>query len=109
MTDLVNRIRALMAPTSEPETIEGWRELSLATDEQWAAVLRDDFRWSYVIRSPLGGVCAYGRGTRNECVREGFKSADESAMEMPADCTTPELEHQALNGPWRLSAVAAAL
>ena len=74
-----------------------------AADEEIEAVMRDTFAWSYIIRDPLGTVCACGRGSRGECVREGFQSADDhGAEELPALCETPEDEARALNGAWHL-------
>ena len=68
-----------------------------ATDAELETVMRDDFRWSYIARDPLGKVCAWGRGEREECIREFFKSADEhAACELVVDCgDDSELKHLA--------------
>jgi hypothetical protein len=65
--------------------------------------VRDDYKWSYIIRGPLGGVCAWGRGERDECVHYAIRNADDyAAMDLPAECETPEQEAQAISGPWVL-------
>jgi hypothetical protein len=47
-----------------------------ATDEEIEFKLRDLMRWSYIMRDPLGKVCAVGRGTRPECIENAFRIAD---------------------------------
>jgi hypothetical protein len=43
-----------------------------ATDEEIEVKLRDLMFWSYIMRDPLGQVCAVGRGTRAECIENAF-------------------------------------
>ena len=47
-----------------------------ATDEEIEAELRDLFVWSHIMRDPFGKVCALGRGTRVECIKQAFEHAD---------------------------------
>jgi len=41
-----------------------------ATDEEIEGALRHLFFWSYIVRDPLGRVCATGRGARAEALSE---------------------------------------
>jgi hypothetical protein len=43
-----------------------------ATDVEIEAKLRHLFFWSYIMRDSLGRVCAVGKGTRADCIRETF-------------------------------------
>jgi hypothetical protein len=73
-----------------------------ATDEEIEVTLRDLFFWSYIVRDPLGRVCAVGRGTRADCVRNAFVLADTFAADELATVEDVQDEIRALNGPWRL-------
>ena len=80
-----------------------------ATDEEIGAVLRSTFHWSFIIRDPLGTVCACGRDRRRaECISVAFVLADDHASDtLTVDCLglgkdDPEREQRALNEPWRL-------
>jgi len=54
------------------------------------------------MRDPFGRVCAVGRGTRAECIKNAFKLADDHAIEFFSLIENLEDENRALNGPWRL-------
>jgi hypothetical protein len=48
-----------------------------ATDEEIESVLRHVFYWAWIVRDPLGKVCATGRdATRVEAIRCAFELAD---------------------------------
>jgi hypothetical protein len=73
-----------------------------ATDEEIEFKLRDLRRWSYIMRDPLGKVCAVGKGTRAECIENAFRIADEHAIDDFSTLENPADEARALNGAWRL-------
>ena len=74
-----------------------------ATDADLERTMRDNYKWSYVARDPLGEVCAWGRGERDECVHEAIKSADaHAACDLVTKCETPEQVTLATTGPWIL-------
>jgi hypothetical protein len=74
-----------------------------ATDEEIAAAVRDLDFWSFIMRDPLGKVCALGKGTRADCIRSAFELSDKhAAEELPGDALEREDEIKCLNGPWRL-------
>jgi hypothetical protein len=73
-----------------------------ATDEEIEGKLRHLMFWSYIMRNPLGKVCAVGRGTRAECIENAFRLADEHAVDCLSIIEDPAEEHRALNGAWRL-------
>jgi hypothetical protein len=82
-------------------------ELDLAfgegvTDDEILAKLRDLRFWSYIMRDPLGAVCAVGRGTRAECIENAFNLADKHAIEFLSMIENGADEICALNGAWRL-------
>ena len=74
-----------------------------ATDEEIFAKLRNLRFWSYIMRNPLGAVCAVGRGTRADCIENAFNLADMHAIEFLSVIENPIDESRALNGPWRLA------
>jgi hypothetical protein len=73
-----------------------------ATDEDIEAVLRDRVFWSYIMRNPVGKVCAVGKGTRADCIENAFKLADWHAIDSFSLLENPQEETRALNGAWRL-------
>jgi hypothetical protein len=73
-----------------------------ATDGEIEAKLRHLFFWSYIMRDPFGRVCAVGKGTRADCVREALRHADEYASESFPLVEKPEDQYRCLNGAWRL-------
>jgi hypothetical protein len=73
-----------------------------ATDEEIGAKIRDLFYWCYLVRNPLGRVCAVGRGTRADCIENAFKLADEHAIDCLSTIESPVDEIRALNGAWHL-------
>ena len=73
-----------------------------ATDEEIEFKLRDLMRWSYIMRDPLGNVCAVGKGTRAECIENAFRIADEHAIDHFSTLEDQADEARVLNGAWRL-------
>jgi hypothetical protein len=73
-----------------------------ATDEEIESVLRDPFFWSFILRNPFGKVCAVGRGTRADCIRDAFQLGDEHAIDCFSTMEDKQDEILALNGAWRL-------
>ena len=73
-----------------------------ATDEEIEVKLRDLMLWSYIMRDPLGKVCAVGKGTRAERIEIAFRNADEHAIWNLSTVETQAEETRALNGAWRL-------
>jgi hypothetical protein len=73
-----------------------------ATDEEIEVKLRDLMFWSYIMRDPLGKVCAVGRGTRAECIENAFRLADGHAIDHFSMLEDQAEEAGALNGAWRL-------
>jgi hypothetical protein len=73
-----------------------------ATDEEIEVKLRDLMFWSYIMRDPLGKVCAVGRGTRAECIQNAFRLADDHAIDCFSILEDQADEASALNGAWRL-------
>ena len=73
-----------------------------ATDDDICAKLRDLFFWSYIVRNPLGRVCAVGRGSRADCIENAFNLADKHAIDAFSTIEDPVNEICALNGAWRL-------
>jgi hypothetical protein len=88
------------APLTRSELDVAFREG--ATDAEIEAKLRDLFFWSYIVRNPLGRVCAVGRGTRADCIENAFKLADEHAIDCLSTIESSVDEIRALNGAWRL-------
>jgi hypothetical protein len=66
-------------PLTDREFDVAFREGS--TDEDIEAVLRHLVFWSYIMRDPFGKVCAVGRGTRAECIKNAFDLSDWHAIE----------------------------
>lgn len=109
MTVTPDELEKLLRDAADPNregTWEGeqWEALVNASNDLWERAMRDDFKWCYVVRDPFDRVCAWGRGERDECVREAFKSADDhAAAELVWHCEEiPERMAQAITGPWRL-------
>jgi len=73
-----------------------------ATDAEIEAKIRDLFFWSYIMRNPLGRVCAVGRGTRKDCIENAFNFADWHAIDSFSTLENQGDEICALNGAWRL-------
>jgi hypothetical protein len=73
-----------------------------ATDDEIEANLRDLLFWSSMVRDPLGAVCAVGRGTRADCIKQAFRLADEHAIEWFSLLENEMDQIRALNGAWRL-------
>jgi hypothetical protein len=73
-----------------------------ATDDEIEAKLRDLLFWSYIMRDPFGVVCAAGKGTREDCIREAFDLADWHAIDWFSVINNDVDENRAINGPWRL-------
>ena len=73
-----------------------------ATDQEIKSKLRDLMRWSYIMRDPLGKVCAVGRGTRAECIENAFRIADEHAIDHFSTLEDQADEAHPPNGAWRL-------
>ena len=71
-----------------------------ATDEEIEATLRNLFYWSYIVRDPLDHVCAVGKGTRADCIKNAFSHADACAIDVLSSLEGQD-EIRALNGPWR--------
>jgi hypothetical protein len=89
-------------PLSDNDFAVAFREG--ATDEEIEAKLRDLFFWCYIMRNPLGKVCAAGRGTRADCIKSAFELADNhAAYDLPSE-TIDKSENEVLllNGAWRL-------
>ena len=72
------------------------------TDEDIGAAIRDLFFWSYILRNPFGKVCAVGRGTRADCIRNAFRLGDEHAIDSFSTLEDEQDETRALNGAWSL-------
>jgi len=73
------------------------------TDEEIEVALRHLFLWSYIVRDPLGRVCALGRGTRADCMQNALVDADEYATESLSQLEEEADEIRAFNGPWRIA------
>ena len=78
----------------------GFELKARATNEEIEVKLRHLIFWSYIMRDPFGKVCALGRGTREECIKNAFRLADEHAGEHFSLLEDPADEARALNGPW---------
>ena len=73
-----------------------------ATDEEIEFAIRDLHFWSYILRNPFGKVCAFGRGTRADCIRYAFQLGDEHAIDCFSTIEDEQDELRAINGAWRL-------
>jgi hypothetical protein len=95
-----------MTGSNRPPTLTDG-ELSLvlrpsATDDEIEPTMRDLYFWSYILRNPFGKVCAWGRGTRADCIRYAFQLGDEHAIDCFSTIEDEQDETRALNGAWRL-------
>lgn len=73
-----------------------------ATDDEIEPTIQHLYFWSYILRNPFGNVCAWGRGTRADCIRYAFKLGDEHAIDCFSTIEDAQDETRALNGAWHL-------
>lgn len=103
MTELEKALRIAADPNQSTTWSNAeWNEMRRATDEQWEVAMRDDFTWGYIIRDPLGNVCAWGTAPGTSVFVKGSRAPTTTAPKNWRRYETPEQEALAITGPWRL-------